>query len=84
MTTEDLSPAEADRLELLDRIAERIPWLDLDQESIEWTTLDGGHEALLVNGGGSMGVRAACLSMPGTTCTRSAAWPRSPTMWAAS
>ena len=52
MTTEDLSPADDDRLTLLDRIAERIPWLDLDQESIEWTTLDDGHEALLVNGGG--------------------------------
>jgi hypothetical protein len=52
MTAEDLSPAEADRLQLLDRIADRIPWLDLDQESIEWTTLDDGHEALVVNGGG--------------------------------
>ena len=52
MTTEDLSPAEADRLQLLDRIAERIPWLDLDQQSIAWTTLDDGHEALVVNGGG--------------------------------
>ena len=37
--TEDLNPAEADRLMLLDRIAERIPWLDLDQQSIEWTSL---------------------------------------------
>ena len=50
--TEDLTPIEADRLLLLDRIATRIPWLDLDQQSIEWMTLDDGHEALLVNGGG--------------------------------
>lgn len=38
--------------ELLDRIADRIPELDLDQHEIGWTTLDDGHEALLVNGGG--------------------------------
>ena len=44
--------SDADRLELLDRIAERIPELDLERQSIEWTTLDDGHEALLVNGGG--------------------------------
>jgi hypothetical protein len=43
---------DADRLQLLDRIAERLPWLKLDQQRIEWTTLDDGHEALLVNGGG--------------------------------
>ena len=29
-----------------------VPELDLDQQSVEWTTLDDGHEALLVNGGG--------------------------------
>ena len=43
---------DADRLELLDRIAARIPDLDLDRQQIEWMTLDDGHEALLVNGGG--------------------------------
>ncbi len=53
--TEDLNPTEADRLMLLDRIAARIPWLDLDQQSIEWMTLEDGHEALVVNGGGMDG-----------------------------
>jgi hypothetical protein len=43
---------DADRLKLLDRINERVPELDLDQNEIEWRTLDDGHEALLVNGGG--------------------------------
>jgi hypothetical protein len=43
---------DADRLELLDRLAERLPELDLDANLIEWMTLDDGHEALLVNGGG--------------------------------
>jgi hypothetical protein len=33
-------------------IAERVPELRLDQHEIEWTTLDDGHEALLVDGGG--------------------------------
>jgi hypothetical protein len=50
MTT--MNQHDADRLELLDRIKERVPELDLDRESVEWTTLDDGHEALLVNGGG--------------------------------
>jgi hypothetical protein len=44
--------SDADRLELLDRIADRVPELDLDQNAIEWTTLDHGHEALLVDGAG--------------------------------
>jgi hypothetical protein len=44
--------SDADRLKLLDRIADRLPELDLEQNAVEWTTLDDGHEALLVNGGG--------------------------------
>ena len=48
----DLNPADAERLRLLDRIADRIPELDLDRERVEWTTLDDGAEALIVNGGG--------------------------------
>jgi hypothetical protein len=44
--------SDTDRLELLDRLAERVPELDLDENDVEWTTLDDGHEALLVNGGG--------------------------------
>jgi hypothetical protein len=43
--------SDADRLELLDRIADRVPELDLEQNQVEWMTLDDGHEALLVNGG---------------------------------
>jgi hypothetical protein len=47
-----MNERDADRLELLDRIAERLPELDLDQRSVEWDTLPDGHEALLVDGGG--------------------------------
>jgi hypothetical protein len=47
-----MNERDADRLKLLDRIADRVPELDLEQQSVEWTTLDDGHEALLVNGGG--------------------------------
>jgi hypothetical protein len=51
-TMSAMNERDADRLELLDRIADRVPELDLEQQSVEWTTLDDGHEALLVNGGG--------------------------------
>jgi len=44
--------SDTDRLELLDRIADRVPELDLDQNEVAWTTLEDGHEALLLNGGG--------------------------------
>jgi hypothetical protein len=50
--TATMNEHDRDRLALLDRIAERVPEHDLDQQSVEWTTLDDGHEALLVNGGG--------------------------------
>lgn len=50
---------DADRLELLDRIADRIPELDLDQCEVEWRTLPDGHEALLVDGGGLDGGKGA-------------------------
>ena len=43
---------DRDRLTLLDRIAERVPELDLDQNQVAWTSLDDGHDALVVNGGG--------------------------------
>jgi hypothetical protein len=42
----------AERELLLDRLADRLPWLDLAAQQIDWLTLDDGHEALLVNGGG--------------------------------
>jgi hypothetical protein len=51
MTIEHLDP-DADRLLLLDRIAERVPELHLDTEQIDWMKLPDGHQALLVNGGG--------------------------------
>jgi hypothetical protein len=47
-----MTERDADRLELLDRIAERVPELALDRHSVEWNTLDDGSEALLVDGGG--------------------------------
>jgi hypothetical protein len=47
-----MTDRDADRLALLDRIALRVPELDLDQQRVEWTSLEDGHEALLVNGGG--------------------------------
>jgi hypothetical protein len=43
---------DADRLELLDRIAERVPELKLGQYEIEWSTLPDGHEALHIGRGG--------------------------------
>jgi hypothetical protein len=49
---EHVRDRDADRLQLLDRIAERVPELDLDQQSVEWTTMEDGAEALVVNGGG--------------------------------
>lgn len=50
--TPDLNPQDADRLAVLDRLADRIPELDLAQRETEWATLDDGSEALLVDGGG--------------------------------
>jgi hypothetical protein len=55
----------ADRLELLDRIADRLPELDLDRQSVEWITLGDGHEALLVNGGGIDGGNGAYFANAG-------------------
>jgi hypothetical protein len=48
----DVDRVDAERLELLDRIAKRVTELDLDQDLVEWITLDDGHQALLVNGSG--------------------------------
>jgi hypothetical protein len=56
---------DQDRLELLDRIAERVPELDLERQSVEWTTLDDGHEALIVNGGGFDGGSGAYFANAG-------------------
>jgi hypothetical protein len=60
-----MDETDAERLELLDRVAARIPDLDLDQQEVEWTTLDDGHEAQLVNGGGIDGGNGACFASAG-------------------
>jgi hypothetical protein len=52
----DLDKIDAERFELLDRIAERLPEVDLEQHSIEWSEMpDDGSQALLVAGGGMDG-----------------------------
>lgn len=48
-----MNDRDAERLELLDRIAERLPDLDLDRHPVDWTKMpDDGSQALLVAGGG--------------------------------
>ena len=47
-----MTERDADRLAVLDRIADRVPELDLDQHRVDWHELPDGHEALLVDGGG--------------------------------
>ena len=61
--------SDADRLELLDRIADRVPELDLEQNEVEWMTLEDGQQALLVNGGGIDGAPVPTSPTPATTCT---------------
>ena len=39
MTTANLNPIDADRLKLLDRLADRVPELDLAEHEVEWMTL---------------------------------------------
>jgi hypothetical protein len=56
---------DADRLKLLDRLADRVPELDLNRNEIEWRTLNDGHEALLVNGGGIDGGDGAYFANAG-------------------
>ena len=56
-----MTDGDRDRLTPLDRIAVRVPELDLAQQSIEWTTLNDGHEALLLNGGGFDGGEGSVL-----------------------
>ena len=60
-----MTDRDADRLALLDRIADRVPELVLDQNEIEWTALEDGHEALLVNGGGVDGGTGAFFANAG-------------------
>jgi hypothetical protein len=68
-----MDDCDDDRLELLGRVVERVPELDPDQQSVEWTTLDDGHEALLVNGGGIDGGAGAFLANHGSSPATSAA-----------
>ena len=60
-----MNETDADRLELLDRISDRVPEVDLEQHSIEWITLEDGHEALLVDGGGLDGGKGAYFANAG-------------------
>jgi hypothetical protein len=60
-TTND---TDAERLELLDRIADRCPEIDLDENEIEWREIDGS-EALLVNRGGIDGGNGAYFANHG-------------------
>jgi hypothetical protein len=60
-----MNEREQDRLELLDRLADRVPELQLDQHQVEWRTLDDGHEALLVDGGGLDGGSGAYFANAG-------------------
>jgi hypothetical protein len=60
----EINETDADRLKLLDRIQERIG-LDLNQHEVEWITLDDGHEALLVDGGGLDGGKGAYFANAG-------------------
>ncbi len=76
MTRDNLTPADADRLELLDRIAERLPELDLKQRSIEWATLDDGARRCSWTAAGSTAVPASSSPTPARTCTQSAACRR--------
>jgi hypothetical protein len=57
--------SDADRLLLLDRLAERVPELDLEENEVEWATLPDGHAALLVNGGGLDGGDGAFFANSG-------------------
>ena len=62
--TEHLNETDADRLLLLDRIKDRLG-LDLSSRTIEWQTLEDGHEALLVDGGGLDGGDGAFIANHG-------------------
>jgi hypothetical protein len=57
-----ITMSDADRLELLDRIADRVPGLDLDEHEIEWTTYPDGAQALMIDGGGMDGGTGFTLS----------------------
>jgi hypothetical protein len=49
----------------LDRIADRDPELDLAEQSVECITLEDGHEALIVNGGGIDGGKGTFFAIAG-------------------
>lgn len=60
-----MNDRDADRLKLLDRIADRVPELDLSEHEVAWTTLDDGHDALLLDGAGFDGGGGAFLANAG-------------------
>ena len=55
-----------------------------NRTEIEWMTLDDGHEALLVNGGGIDGGDGTYFAIAARTCTRSGSWTRSSPVTSAS
>lgn len=56
---------DAERLKLLDRLAERVPGFDLGEHDIEWMTASNGTEVLCVDGGGADGGLGYQLSNAG-------------------
>jgi hypothetical protein len=46
----EVEQTDAERLELLDRIAKRVPELDLAQHELRWDELPDGGQALFVGG----------------------------------
>lgn len=65
MTKSNLDTIDADRLLLLDRLAERLPELALDQRSVEWGRMPDGAAALIVDGGGMDGGRGCMFANAG-------------------
>jgi hypothetical protein len=49
-----MDPIDAERPELLDRLAERIPDLDPDQREVARDELPDGAQGLRVDGGGTV------------------------------
>ena len=66
---DNLDNTNADRLTLLDRLAERCP--DLDRQAIEWMTLEDGHERCSSTAAGSTVAAASTSPTRATTSTRS-------------
>jgi hypothetical protein len=60
---------DAERLLLLDRMAERLPEIDLDNHQVSWTQMPDGHRRWPSMAAASMARRAAASPTPATTST---------------